>query len=78
MKSHPPALARFFIALALPSGPARSGVLGDLHEMYNERKTRDGTLKAALWYWKEAFHAVSRYTAERSRAQYRQSARPWR
>ena len=61
MRKRPPALARLLVTIAVPPGRARNGVIGDLFEMYTDRLSRDGAFRAALWYWKEALHATSRY-----------------
>jgi predicted permease len=43
----------------------RDGILGDLFELYVERRAAYGRLRAALWYWYEAVLAATRYTVER-------------
>lgn len=66
MRPNPPFPARCLITLFVPKGSARTGVLGDLHELYAERCAEDGGLRAALWYWRQAGNAASRYAIERS------------
>jgi len=61
----PPWLAQALTALFIPAGVAREGVLGDLHELYAERRARSGRLVSDVWYVYEATFAVIRYTVER-------------
>ncbi len=65
MNPRPPRLARTLVALFLPRGMVRDGILGDLFEMYVERRAVHGRLHAVLWYWSEAALAAMRYTIER-------------
>jgi predicted permease len=50
---------------SVPSGAARDGLLGDLHEMYVQRRHGRGRLQADLWYWREAYSAALRYRVAR-------------
>jgi predicted permease len=72
MSPRPPLLARALLMLLVPAGAARNGLLGDLHEMFAERRLRDGSLSAALWYWGQAFQAAFRYASERLLDRFRQ------
>jgi predicted permease len=56
----------------------RDGILGDLFEMYVERRAAHGRLRAALWYWYEAALAATRYTIERLSCQMRFLRRRYR
>jgi len=61
----PPRLARGIAAALLPAGAARDGVLGDLHELYVERRTTNGRISSDVWYLYEAVFAAIRYTVDR-------------
>ncbi len=65
MTANPPRLARALAAALLPAGAARDGVLGDLHELYAERRKDGGRIKSDAWYLFEAVVAGMRYTVER-------------
>lgn len=57
----PPSAPRRLLEWAAPPGAARDGLVGDLHELYEERRRERGPLAADLWYWREACSAAFRY-----------------
>ncbi|UCG87559.1 MAG: ABC transporter permease, partial [Gemmatimonadota bacterium] len=61
----PPRLVQALTAAFLPAGAARDGVLGDLYELYAERRAASGRLVSDVWYVYEAISAAIRYAAER-------------
>jgi predicted permease len=65
MSRHPPSLARGLVSILVPPGPARDGLLGDMHEMYVERYESKGWLISSAWYWWSAMHAAAGYSFER-------------
>jgi len=67
MTPQPPRIVRALFSRLLPRGPVRDGVLGDLHEMYVERRTHRGRgrLRADTWYCLEVTFAASRYLIDR-------------
>jgi predicted permease len=67
MSHCPPRLARTLVSILVPAGAARDGLLGDMHEMYIERRESRGRLIAGAWYWWSAVHAAARYSSERYR-----------
>lgn len=66
-REHPPRPARWLLERAIPPGAARDGLVGDLHELYLERRRTRGRLRADFWYCREAFAAASRYALRRIR-----------
>jgi putative ABC transport system permease protein len=57
----PPRIARRLLEQAVPEALARDGLLGDLHELYVQRRRKRGRLRADLWYWREACSAALSY-----------------
>lgn len=66
-RNRPPRLARAIVALIVPPGPARDGLVGDLEEMYAERRSEGGRLQSGSWYVWEALNATARYAFDRVR-----------
>ena len=63
----PPVLPQRMVERTIPGGASRDGLLGDLHELYLERRHRRGRWNADVWYWREACSAVLRYGFARTR-----------
>jgi len=61
----PPRVPRRLLERAVSPGAARDGLVGDLHEMYVQRRHGLGRLHADLWYWREACSAALRYRLAR-------------
>lgn len=64
MNRLPPAVLRGILALVLPPGRVRDGLLGDLDELYAERAKRRRGL-ANLWYARQVFSAALHYPVRR-------------
>ena len=52
----PPKLAEWALFEALPPGPQRDSIVGDLHEEFEERREAGGARRrlAVVWYWLQA------------------------
>jgi putative ABC transport system permease protein len=61
----PPRLARWLLAQMVPPGVSRDGLLGDLDELYADRREVDHPVVANLWYVREVTSAGVRYTFDR-------------
>ncbi len=57
----PPALGRWLLALALRPGPRSRTLVGDLEELWRERRRRMGRTRASAWYLRQAVTAAWRY-----------------
>jgi hypothetical protein len=60
----PPRLAQWLLEQALPAD-AREHVLGDLAEVFGERRAARGVLHAWLWYWAQTLSFSVRFLWER-------------
>lgn len=56
--SAPPRLAQHLLGALGADASARDAVLGDLHELFVARATREGELAARRWYWYEALRSA--------------------
>ena len=59
-----PGLARRLLASALPDD-AREYVTNELDEVFHQRRTANGALRAHAWYWREALSFSLRFAIER-------------
>lgn len=66
MNTSPPALLRRLLERALPD-EVREGIVGDLNEVYRQRRTRSGALAAGFWYAGQALAISVRLGIERVR-----------
>jgi predicted permease len=64
MSHQPPSLLRRLLARMLPPGPVRDGLLGDLDELYAERRA-SGPVAADLWYLRQLLSAAVHYPLRR-------------
>jgi putative ABC transport system permease protein len=64
--SRPPRVARAVLRRCLP-GDSREAVLGDLEEVYHQRRRAHGRLRAGLWYRLQATSFALRFTLEQIR-----------
>jgi putative ABC transport system permease protein len=64
MSHQPPAVLRRVLARMLPPGPVRDGLLGDLDELYAERRAR-GRFAADVWYLRQLLSASVHYPIRR-------------
>lgn len=62
----PPRLAERLLGLVLWRGRSRDTVLGDLHELFMERRLRSGPFRARLWYWRSALAIAARSAVARA------------
>ena len=60
-------LGRWLLSRVATSERNRQGILGDLDELYNDRRDAGGGFTADVWYLKEAAVAAVRLRASRSR-----------
>jgi predicted permease len=51
---HPPLFPRIFLRLSLPEGTLRDSILGDFSEEHSRRARTGSTVRARLWYWRNA------------------------
>ncbi|MGD8276988.1 MAG: ABC transporter permease, partial [Gemmatimonadota bacterium] len=77
-RRRPPRLARALLSLVVPPGRSRDGLLGDLEELYADRLTASGRVRADVWYVLEAAHASARYAGRRIRRRSGRGAGPRR
>lgn len=63
---HPPPLARRLLRRALPID-VREHVTNELDEVFQQRASRLGTVRASLWYWREVMSFSARFTLEENR-----------
>ena len=66
MRASPPALLRRVLEAALPPD-VRDGIVGDLDEVYAQRRERTGPIGARLWYTGQVVTFSVRFAAERIR-----------
>jgi len=62
----PPGLARKLLEWALPED-VRDDILGDLEEVFRERRDGEGEVWDRLWYWREALVFCGRFLWEKLR-----------
>lgn len=65
MRPRPPVILRRLLAACLPPGPVRDGLLGDLEELYAERRGRTGRVSADLWYVRQLLGVLPHYLPDR-------------
>jgi putative ABC transport system permease protein len=66
-RSHePPRLARRLLRRALPID-VREYITTELDEVFQERVSRTGAVRASIWYWREVMSFVTRFTLEENR-----------
>lgn len=64
---HPPRLAAFFLRVTLPDDPVRDSILGDFWEEHGRLAAQGSSIKARLWYWRQALGLGGRSIAVRFR-----------
>lgn len=57
MNRQPP-VAEVFLAGLITDSESQDAILGDLHEEWNVRTTRDGSMAARFWYWGQAVQTI--------------------
>lgn len=57
-RSSPPQLAQHLLGALGAHADTRDAILGDLHELFVARATRDGASAARRWYWREALRSA--------------------
>jgi len=63
----PPRIPGALLSAALPDGDIEEAVLGDLHELYLERRDAMGVAAARRWYWITATRVAAGYAGRRLR-----------
>ena len=56
---NPPMIAEYLLGKILPDGPSATP-LGDFEEYYNGLCSKEGILKARMWYWGQVFNLLPR------------------